>query len=58
MPEGHVSRSDLLRALSAYARGEPEFLSRSFIGELREGLLREAERTLARILRAAREAGR
>jgi hypothetical protein len=55
VPEGHVSRSDRLRALFAYARGEPEFLSRAFIAELHEGLLCEAERTLARMLRADRE---
>jgi tRNA A-37 threonylcarbamoyl transferase component Bud32 len=50
LPEGHVSWADRLRALHAYAGGEAELLSPEAVGRLREGLLREAERTLERLL--------
>jgi len=50
LPEGHVTWTDRLRALHAYARGDGSLLDRASILALREGLLREAERTLMRML--------
>jgi len=54
LPEGHVTWTDRLRALKASAAPDPSLLTRPSIAFLREGLLREAERTLARMLRALR----
>ncbi len=54
LPEGHITWTDRLRALRAYARGDRWPLSRETIAMLREGLLREAERTLGRMLRRSR----
>jgi hypothetical protein len=55
LPEGHIAWTDRRRALRAYARGEEWLLSRETAAALREELLREAERTLARMLRAIGE---
>ena len=55
LPEGHITWADRRRALRAYARGDEWLLSRRVAGELRESLLREAERTLDRMVRAIGE---
>lgn len=41
LPEGHVSTSDRLRGLHAYAQGDSTYLCRAWIHSLREGLLEE-----------------
>ena len=48
LPEGHISTTDLLRALRAYAGGDATLWSRAWIGYLREPLLEEHLRVVVR----------
>ncbi len=50
LPEGHITWADRLRALKAYAGIEGSHLAPARLRLLREGILREAGRTLRRML--------